>query len=485
MGTAPVVSLDQTRQLCDITLDGAPARQVAAGPAAEAAVTAALLAGAGVLASEQFGLAERALEITVAYVKERHQFARPVGGFQAIKHRLADLWVAVTQARAAARSAANGLSAANGAESELAVALAKAACSDTALKAAQEMIQLHGGIGFTWEHPAHLFLKRAKADSIGFGTADAHRASLARLANLPPPRGELDRRRVARPPRLAAGGRQRSGRSSRDAGRGGRRRRRHRRAAAASARRCAPGVCRRGRARRGQRHRQRGRGGRGGRVRPAARAVAGDAATETGVTALIAAARSALGEIDLYCANAGHRAGRRTRGRGVRLGGLLAGQRDGARSRGAAAAARWLERGSGHFISTVSAAGLLAMPGTAPYTVTKHAALSFAEWLGFTYAHRGITVQAICPLGVRTPMLPADGPASKLLGDAAIEPDAVADAVIAGIADGRFLILPHPEVAGHVRRPCGGPGSLAPGHERDPAVPRNALTSHLRQDQPW
>jgi alkylation response protein AidB-like acyl-CoA dehydrogenase len=187
VGTAPVISLDQTRQLCDVTLASAPARQLAAGPAAEAAVAAALLAGAGVLASEQFGLADRALEITVAYVKERHQFARPVGGFQSIKHRLADLWVAVTQARAVARSAANGLVNASGTEAELAVALAKAACSDTALKAAQEMIQLHGGIGFTWEHPAHLFLKRAKADSIGFGTADAHRASLARLANLPPP----------------------------------------------------------------------------------------------------------------------------------------------------------------------------------------------------------------------------------------------------------------------------------------------------------
>jgi alkylation response protein AidB-like acyl-CoA dehydrogenase len=187
VGMAPVVSLDQTRQLCDITLDGARARRVASGSAAERAVAAALLAGAGVLASEQFGLAERALEVTVAYVQERRQFARPVGGFQAIKHRLADLWVAVTQARAAARFAANGLVNDNGTETELAVALAKAACSDTALKAAQEMIQLHGGIGFTWEHPAHLFLKRAKADSIGFGTADAHRASLAELVNLPPP----------------------------------------------------------------------------------------------------------------------------------------------------------------------------------------------------------------------------------------------------------------------------------------------------------
>jgi alkylation response protein AidB-like acyl-CoA dehydrogenase len=182
-----VVSLDQTRQLCDLALSQAPARQIAAGVAAERAVAAALLAGAGLLASEQLGIAERCLEMTLAYVKERKQFARPVGGFQAIKHRLADLWVLVTQARAAARAAADGLVARPGTEAELLVALAKAACSDTALKAAQEMIQLHGGIGFTWEHPAHLFLKRAKADSIGFGTADAHRASLARLADLPAP----------------------------------------------------------------------------------------------------------------------------------------------------------------------------------------------------------------------------------------------------------------------------------------------------------
>lgn len=182
-----VVSLDQTRQLCDLTLTQAPARQIAADETARRAVAAALLAGAGLLASEQLGIAERCLEMTLAYVKERKQFARPVGGFQAIKHRLADLWVLVTQARAAARAAADGLVARPGTEAELLVALAAAACSDTALKAAQETIQLHGGIGFTWEHPAHLFLKRAKADSIGFGTADAHRASLARLADLPAP----------------------------------------------------------------------------------------------------------------------------------------------------------------------------------------------------------------------------------------------------------------------------------------------------------
>ena len=187
VGKRPLVSLDMTRQLCEIRLDQAPARQIAVGPAAEQSVAAALLAGAGVLASEQFGLADMCVGTTVAYVKERHQFARPVGGFQAIKHRLADLWVQVTQARAAARYAAGWLAAGSGTETDIAVALAKAACSDAALKAAQEMIQLHGGIGFTWEHPAHLYLKRAKADSLALGTADAHRAALAELADLPGP----------------------------------------------------------------------------------------------------------------------------------------------------------------------------------------------------------------------------------------------------------------------------------------------------------
>jgi NAD(P)-dependent dehydrogenase (short-subunit alcohol dehydrogenase family) len=108
----------------------------------------------------------------------------------------------------------------------------------------------------------------------------------------------------------------------------------------------------------------------------------------------------------------------------------------------------WLERGSGHLICTVSAAGLLTMLGSAPYSVTKHAALAFAEWMSVTYAHRGITVQALCPQGVRTPLYESSGPIGHALMDAsAITPDAAADAVIEGIADGRFLILPHPEVS--------------------------------------
>ena len=150
------------------------------------ALDAALAGGAGVLAAEQLGLAQRCLDMTLAYVKERRQFARPVGSFQALKHRLADVWVAVSQARAASRYAAACL-AAGDPDAKVAVAVAKAYCSETAVHAAQECIQLHGGIGFTWEHPAHLYLKRAKADSIAFGTPDAHRAVLAGLVNLPAP----------------------------------------------------------------------------------------------------------------------------------------------------------------------------------------------------------------------------------------------------------------------------------------------------------
>jgi alkylation response protein AidB-like acyl-CoA dehydrogenase len=182
----PVVSLDMTRQLCDITFDDAPAVLVTSGAQAKAAITAGLTAGAGMLAAEQLGVAQRCLDMTVAYVKERRQFARPVGSFQAIKHRLADLWVEVAQARAASRYAADCLASGSG-DVPVAVALAKAYCSDIAVHAAQECVQLHGGIGFTWEHPAHLFLKRAKADSLALGTADAHRAALAALVNLPGP----------------------------------------------------------------------------------------------------------------------------------------------------------------------------------------------------------------------------------------------------------------------------------------------------------
>ena len=183
---SPVVSLDMTRQLCDISLDDAEARQIAVGRAAEAAVDAGLTAGAAVLAAEQLGLAQRCLDLTVAYVKERRQFARPVGSFQALKHRLADLWTTITLARAASRYAAACL-ADGDPDAPVAVALAKSACCEAAVLAAEEMVQMHGGIGFTWEHPAHLYLKRAKAASVAFGTPGAHLAALADLVDLPGP----------------------------------------------------------------------------------------------------------------------------------------------------------------------------------------------------------------------------------------------------------------------------------------------------------
>jgi NAD(P)-dependent dehydrogenase (short-subunit alcohol dehydrogenase family) len=127
----------------------------------------------------------------------------------------------------------------------------------------------------------------------------------------------------------------------------------------------------------------------------------------------------------------------------------------------------WLERGRGHLICTVSAAGLLTMLGSAPYSVTKHAALSFAEWMAATYGHRGITVQALCPMGVRTPMLEAAGPAGQaLLAGSAISPEDVAGTVIEGIADGRFLILPHPEVAEMYAHRSGDPGRWLAGMNR-------------------
>jgi alkylation response protein AidB-like acyl-CoA dehydrogenase len=181
----PLVSLDATRPLADLVLDGAPGRVLAVNEEAAGGVLAGLTVGAAILASEQLGVAQRCLDMTVAYVKERRQFARPVGSFQALKHRLADVWIAVTQARAAARYAAACL-ADGDPDIPVAVALAKAACGEAAVHAAQECVQMHGGIGFTWEHPAHLLLKRAKSGSLAFGTPDRHRTELARLVNLPP-----------------------------------------------------------------------------------------------------------------------------------------------------------------------------------------------------------------------------------------------------------------------------------------------------------
>ena len=184
VGVEPVISLDMTRQLADIVFTGAHSRQVAAADSGDAAVRDALELGAALLASEQLGIAQWCLDHTVSYLLDRRQFGRPVGGFQAIKHRLADLYVMVESARGAARYAAV-TAADDDPDRRVAASVAQAYCSEVAVKAAEECIQLHGGIGMTWEHPAHLYLKRAKADQIAFGTAGAHRLRLGELVDLP------------------------------------------------------------------------------------------------------------------------------------------------------------------------------------------------------------------------------------------------------------------------------------------------------------
>ncbi|MFF1449025.1 acyl-CoA dehydrogenase family protein [Streptomyces sp. NPDC058274] len=180
----PRTSLDLTRPVATVTFDGSRARRLT--PDAATAVRRALRAGAGLLASEQLGVAEWCLTETVRYLKERKQFNRPVGGFQALKHRLAQLWLEVVHLRATARNTADAL--ATGSEdTAVAIAVAQAYAAPVAVHAAEEALQLHGGIGMTWEHPVHLYLKRAKADSIAYGTAGRHREELAELVDLRAP----------------------------------------------------------------------------------------------------------------------------------------------------------------------------------------------------------------------------------------------------------------------------------------------------------
>jgi alkylation response protein AidB-like acyl-CoA dehydrogenase len=183
----PLTPLDLTRPLAAVTLDGVAGTRLAERPTAEAAVRRGLLCGAGLLASEQLGLAEWCLEETVRHTRERHQFNRPIGSFQALKHRMAQLWLEVVSARAAARNAADAL-ATDSSEASLAVAVAQAYCGRVAVHAAEECVQLHGGIGMTWEHPAHLYLKRAKTDEIALGSAGRHKETIADLADLAGPR---------------------------------------------------------------------------------------------------------------------------------------------------------------------------------------------------------------------------------------------------------------------------------------------------------
>jgi alkylation response protein AidB-like acyl-CoA dehydrogenase len=136
------------------------------------------------IAAQALGIAQGALDYGIGYVKERKQFGRAVGSFQALKHRLADLWLEVSSAGATARYAADTY-ARGEADTPIAAGVAQAYCSDVAVHAAEECIQQHGGIGMTWEYPAHLYLKRAKSDQLALGTPYRHRARLAELIGLP------------------------------------------------------------------------------------------------------------------------------------------------------------------------------------------------------------------------------------------------------------------------------------------------------------
>jgi NAD(P)-dependent dehydrogenase (short-subunit alcohol dehydrogenase family) len=141
----------------------------------------------------------------------------------------------------------------------------------------------------------------------------------------------------------------------------------------------------------------------------------------------------------------------------------------------------WLERGAGRYVVTASAAGLLTMIDAPAYSVSKHAALAFAEWLSVTYRHRGIVVQAICPQGVQTDMLARSGDLQELLSrDAALAPDTVAETVWEALGGERFLILPHPEVAGYYAARASDTDGWLAGMNR---LQRKVEQSHLEEQR--
>jgi alkylation response protein AidB-like acyl-CoA dehydrogenase len=170
-------TMDKTRKLAHLTFDNTPARLIGPEGEADGALARMLDLAAIALAAEQVGGAQRVLEIAVGYAKIREQFGRPIGSFQAIKHKCANMLMEIEAAKSAAYYA--GWAAA-GDDPELPVlaSVAKAYCSDAYVHAAAENIQIHGGIGFTWEHPAHLYFKRAKSSELFLGAPDYHRERL-------------------------------------------------------------------------------------------------------------------------------------------------------------------------------------------------------------------------------------------------------------------------------------------------------------------
>jgi alkylation response protein AidB-like acyl-CoA dehydrogenase len=174
----PLPTMDQTRKLADLDLDSVPARLVGPAGGALRALAVALAAGRVGLAAEQVGGAQAALASAVEYAGTRVQFGVPIGSFQAIKHRCADALVDVESARSVAYHAA-WVAVYDAADLELTAAFAAAYCADAYTRVAATNIQVHGGLGFTWEHSAHLYLKRAKGSELLFGSPRQHRGRLA------------------------------------------------------------------------------------------------------------------------------------------------------------------------------------------------------------------------------------------------------------------------------------------------------------------
>ncbi|KRE27553.1 acyl-CoA dehydrogenase [Mycobacterium sp. Soil538] len=176
----PLTTLDPTRPQATVGLVDAPGRLIAGPEEADRVIAHALHVGSALLAVEQVGAAQHLLDLSVDYAKNRLQFGRPIGSFQAVKHRLADALVAVEHARSTAYHAIWALT--DGSDDPaLAVSIAQALCSAAFTRVANDTIQVHGGIGFTWEHQAHLYYKRAYTDAALLGSAEEHRARVAEL----------------------------------------------------------------------------------------------------------------------------------------------------------------------------------------------------------------------------------------------------------------------------------------------------------------
>jgi alkylation response protein AidB-like acyl-CoA dehydrogenase len=192
----PLVTLDLTRPQATVELSDAPAKLVAGPDEADRVINHALQVGSALLAAEQVGAAAHLLNLSVEYAKSRLQFGRPIGSFQAVKHRLAEGMVDLEHARSAAYHAVWALGDASD-DPALAASIAQALASTAFARIAADTIQVHGGIGFTWEHQAHLYFKRATTDSALLGSAEAHRNRVAELV--------LDTAPADRQPRVATG----------------------------------------------------------------------------------------------------------------------------------------------------------------------------------------------------------------------------------------------------------------------------------------